>query len=79
MRFKTESGSEYHIWDDQNGLIFWERTRTTDASGDMRSERGRLLEMPTPTVGLRCALFDTSVLPGHVAHAVLTSVVTEIL
>lgn len=76
MKFKTESGSTYTI---DPGTMNWCRESVGADSGEIRQTFGHLIEWPEVTVGLRCALFDSSVLPGHVAHAVYTSAVTEIL
>jgi hypothetical protein len=76
MKFKTESGSVYEVDTDK---MTWRRESTTDRSGTIRNEHGDLLFAPDIVIGEPCELQDTSVLPGHGLHFVVTSRVTEIL
>ena len=76
MKFKTESGSVFTV---DAGTMRWHRVSTTPESGDIRQEFGNLEGWPEIVVGKRALIFDKSVLPGMDAHAIYTSVVTEIL
>jgi hypothetical protein len=75
IRFRTESNSLYLIDTD---AMTWERTHTTEKSGRIRSETGKLLAQPEITIGEPAFLEDASVLPGHATHHVMTSRVMEV-
>ena len=75
MLFRTESGSAY-ILDRES--MHWARIKSGE-SGKIRREFGTLVEWPVIKVGERAVLYDSKVKPGYIAHAVETSVVTEVV
>jgi hypothetical protein len=75
LQFTTESGTVYQL--DQADMT-WNRMFKAKMSGHTRQEGGTLTEWPDIQIGKQAFLFDTDILPGHVAHAIQTSIVREI-
>lgn len=75
LTFKTETGSTYEL---DKIAMTWKRADKSVDSGKIRQEGGSLTEWPEVRIGYPVHLFDTAILPGHVAHAVRTSLVVHI-
>jgi hypothetical protein len=75
QRFRTTSGSEYQI---DSRTMTWKRLITTEWSGRVRKDSGRLIRYPKITVGQPAFLPDTSIAPGAVGHAVMTTEVVKL-
>ena len=76
MKFQTENGTWYEII---KAKMIWRRLGSTPKSGSTRRSCGRLLVWPIIAVGAPAILQDEDILPGHSAHAVITSPVKQVI
>ncbi|HJP89050.1 MAG TPA: hypothetical protein VJ850_08455 [Candidatus Limnocylindrales bacterium] len=78
IRFQTETGSIYELSRSAAGAMAWRRLSATLASGDLRSDRGTLVDWPEVVVGGRCFLLSEPINPPF-PRLVSTSFVVAIL